>query len=106
VFPVESSLTNHMPLFRRPGPLTEMIAGKLKGNPRYGMRDEPGAAAKAKGDAMMSFPNVAGAQLRKQFKAWKKTKKKKKARAGGYPVIVSKKSTGKKVKKEGKSEGG
>ena len=73
-----------------------MAAAKLKGNPRYGTREE---AAGPKTDMMISFPNVAGAQLRKQFKIWKKTKKKKKSHSRGYPVLVPKKPSAKKAAK-------
>jgi len=74
VFPTERSSNDHLHLFKRPGLLTTALVQKLRGNPRYGL-----GADSAPPPGYFVFDNIVGSQLRRQFKDWKKTRKKKKS---------------------------
>jgi len=82
VFPTEKSAQVHLPLFRRPGELTSQLVAAVSSNPRYAQ----GSPSKDEGAGIFVFQNVAGPHLRRQFKAWKKTKKKKKSHKGDVVV--------------------
>jgi len=76
VFPLQSSQRQHLPLFRQAGDLTTKLAAVVASNPNFGqgplsLKDQ------SKTPPTFVVEPIEGPQLRRQFKVWKKTKKKK-----------------------------
>jgi len=76
VFPLQSSQRHHLPLFRQAGDLTTKLAAVVASNPNFGqgplsLKDQ------SKTPPTFVVEPIEGPQLRRQFKVWKKTKKKK-----------------------------